>query len=171
MTNRLMPELLKQFHAINIDYSDLEIDYEPYDDFMSANETANWIKAWTKNHELDGEEYLIFGQDGTGGYVAIWYVEEEDLLNQPIVFFGSEGEHGIIACNLYEFFWLFAYGYGPYEALMYLDEDVEYIENDELYDFATENADSFKGKPYDIVLKANAKYPDFEDEIKSLTLA
>jgi hypothetical protein len=88
------PELLKQLHAIQIDYDDDDgINFEPFDRFYSASETSEWIKAWTGNKDIDGHESLIFGQDGTGGYAAFWCVREtSDLLLQPIVFFGSEGE-------------------------------------------------------------------------------
>ena len=67
-------------------------------------------------------EYLIFGQDGSGGYAAFWLVNNvEDLLQQPIVFFGSEGEVGVVAQNFGDYVWLFAHGLGPYEAVAYPD--------------------------------------------------
>ncbi|EPZ8231880.1 hypothetical protein ACXWHK_004678 [Vibrio alginolyticus] len=94
--NRTFPDQLKKLHSIEIDYADGEgIDFEPYDDFYSQEETSEWIKAWTGNSSLNGHEYLIFGQDGSGGYAAFWLVANvEDLLQQPIVFFGSKVKLG-----------------------------------------------------------------------------
>jgi hypothetical protein len=82
---RVFPELLTRLHAIKIDYADGDgIDFEPFDEFYSKEETAEWIKAWTGNLSLDGNEYLIFGQDGSGGYAALWCVRDsKDLLEQP----------------------------------------------------------------------------------------
>lgn len=96
---RELPELLKQLHCIEIDYVDEDgIEFDPFDSFLSESDTSKWIKAWTGNEQLDGNEYLVFGQDGTGGYAAFWCVRETgDLLNQPIVFFGSEGELSVVA--------------------------------------------------------------------------
>jgi hypothetical protein len=63
------------------------MDFEPYDSFQSAEENADWIHAWTGNQTLDGAEYRIFGQDGTGGLAAIWIARAgAPLLDQPIVF-------------------------------------------------------------------------------------
>ena len=121
--NRTFPDQLEKLHSIDIDYADGEgIDFEPYDDFYSHEETSEWIKARTGNSSLNGHEYLIFGQDGSGGYAAFWLVNNvEDLLQQPIVFFGSEGEVGVVAQNFGDYVWLFAHGLGPYEAVAYPD--------------------------------------------------
>ena len=88
------PTLLMQLHQLEFDYDDGEgIDFEPYHEFQPAKDTADWIKAWTGNHELTAAEYRIFGQDGSGGYAAFWLVRDgKPILEQPIVFFGSEGE-------------------------------------------------------------------------------
>ena len=65
------PTLLMQLHQLEFDYDDGEgIDCEPYHEFQPAKDTADWIKAWTSNHELTAAEYRIFGQDGSGGYAA-----------------------------------------------------------------------------------------------------
>ncbi len=92
------PTLLMQLHQLEFDYDDGEgIDFEPYHEFQPAKDTADWIKAWTGNHELTAAEYRIFGQDGSGGYAAFWLVRDgKPILEQPIVFFGSEGEAGVV---------------------------------------------------------------------------
>jgi len=88
------PPLLAQFHKFAFNYAGGEgIDFEPYEEFRSASENAPWIQAWTGNYDLTGSEYRVFGQDGTGGYAAFWLARPTaELLEQPIVFFGSEGE-------------------------------------------------------------------------------
>jgi len=138
--SREFPELVKKLHSIEIDYADGDgIDFEPYQKFYTENETADWIKAWTGNAELNGSEYLIFGQDGTGGYAAFWCVREtSDLLKQPIVFFGSEGELGVVARDFYDYLWLFAFGLGPYEAVAY--PGMEETENHQFLEFAEKHA-------------------------------
>ncbi len=92
------PTLLMQLHKLEFDYHDGEgIDFEPYHEFQPAKDTGDWIKAWTGNHDLTGAEYRIFGQDGSGGYAAFWLVRDgKPILEQPIVFFGSEGEAGVV---------------------------------------------------------------------------
>ena len=68
-------------------------------------------------HYADGEG-IDFGQDGSGGYVAFWLIRlGEDLLRQPIVYFGSEGEIGVVAANFSDYLWLLAGGIGPVEAI------------------------------------------------------
>ena len=56
------PTLLMQLHQLEFDYDDGDgIDFEPYQEFQSAKDTGDWIKAWTGNHDLRGSEYRIFG--------------------------------------------------------------------------------------------------------------
>lgn len=165
---RQFPDLLKKLHLINIDYADGDgIDFEPFDNFYSEEETSEWIKAWTGNKELNGSEYLIFGQDGTGGYAAFWCVRDtNDLLQQPIVFFGSEGELGVIAQNFYDYIWLFANGIGPYEAVAY--PGLKRSQNKEFLEFAQTHALSHRGSAKDITAKAKSEFPDFVTTIEDL---
>lgn len=74
--NTAFPEPLRKLHELEFDYADGEgIDFEPYSAFLSSSETNAWFKAWTGNNEVDGAEFRVFGQDGTGGYAAFWLVE------------------------------------------------------------------------------------------------
>jgi len=161
-------EILKKLHAIEIDYADGDgIDFEPFDSFSSKEETSDWIKAWTGNDSLDGNEYLIFGMDGTGGYVAFWCVrQDEDLLEQPIVFFGSEGEVGVVAQNFNDYVWLFANGVGPYEAVSY--PELDRPRNPEFTNFATNYSSSNESSSIDIIKRAKNEFPDFEEKIDLL---
>jgi hypothetical protein len=167
---RKFPDLLKKFHLIDIDYNDGDgIDFEPFDNFYSEEETAEWIKAWTGNEELNGSEYLIFGQDGSGGYAAIWCVRDtDDLLKQPMVFFGSEGELGVIAQSFYDYVWLFANGIGPYEAVAY--PGLERPQNQEFLEFAQTHAPSHKCSVDKNTEKAKSEFPNFVRTIHELCL-
>ncbi|MER5275409.1 hypothetical protein ABT025_06580 [Streptomyces sp. NPDC002809] len=94
------------------------VDFEPYESFLSADETTEWFRAWTGNRELNGDDFRVFGQDGTGGYAAFWLVRPcRELAEQPIVFLGSEGETGVVAQEMGAFLWLLADGFGPWEAV------------------------------------------------------
>lgn len=72
------------------------VDFEPYESFLTADETTEWFRAWTGNGELNGDDFRVFGQDGTGGYAALWLVREgRELVEQPVVFLGSEGRQAL----------------------------------------------------------------------------
>lgn len=163
-----MPALMRQLHTLSFDYLDGEgIDFEPYETFLSVEDTQNWFQAWTGNVNVDASEYLVFGQDGTGGYAAFWLVREQPaLLDQPIVFFGSEGERGVIAQNFSDYLWLLASGHGPLEAVSYPDDDK--TANEEFSEFARQNSTIPRSKPSEIIAKAKAEFPEFEENILSL---
>jgi hypothetical protein len=75
--------------------------------------------AWTGNPQSE-HELRVFAQDGTGGLVAFWRVHEDQPLEaQPVVFLGSEGEVGPVACDLADFLYLLAGGVGPFEAVAF----------------------------------------------------
>jgi hypothetical protein len=161
------PQLLSKLHAIEINYDVDEIDYEPYDNFLPLNEATEWFKAWTGNAEVTADDYLIFGQDGTGGLTAFWLVKDtEDLLEQPIIFFGSEGKVGVVAKNFYDFVWLFAQGYGPYEAVSYPSEEINLIP--QFYKFAKEHLSGKESTPAEILSFVNNEFPGFTAEIEAL---
>ncbi|MDH2433792.1 hypothetical protein QCD60_14560 [Pokkaliibacter sp. MBI-7] len=166
--DRVFPDILAKMHAIEIDYANGEgIDFEPFDTFFSEEETAHWIKAWTANESLDGREYLIFGQDGTGGYAAFWCVRNtSDILQQPIVFMGSEGELGIIAQSFKDYVWLFANGVGPCEAVGY--PDIARPQNPEFLEFAQCYAPENKASVSEIINRAKSEFPDFEKDLYQL---
>ena len=91
-----LPALLAAAHELDFDYADGQgYDFEPYEVFLPPDETQEWFRAWTGNDEADGSCFRVFGQDGTGGYAAIWTtLPNAGLEEQPIVFLGSEGESG-----------------------------------------------------------------------------
>ncbi|HWO66838.1 MAG TPA: SMI1/KNR4 family protein [Umezawaea sp.] len=114
MSDREFPPALAAALAVEFDYRDGEgVDFEPYDEFESPEETAHWLRLWTEA-ELDPAEFRMFGSDGTGGYAGLW--------KGAVVFFGSEGEAGVVAANIGDFLWLLADGSGPMEAVEYPDQ-------------------------------------------------
>ncbi|MBC7817125.1 MAG: SMI1/KNR4 family protein [Planctomycetaceae bacterium] len=123
MWDTSFPPLLAELHQLEFDYADGEgMDFEPFDEFLPAEENAAWFRAWTGNALLDGAQFRVFGQDGTGGYAAFWLTDSEQGLEaQPVVFLGSEGEIGVVAINFDEYLWLLAAGIGPFEAIAYPD--------------------------------------------------
>lgn len=159
------PKELAALHEIEIDED--VIDFEPYSEFMSAEDTMSWIRAWTGNDGLDGKEYRVFGQDGTGGYAAFWLTrEDKPLLEQPIVFFGSEGEVGVVATCFADYVWLLAGGVGPYEAVGY--ENCEGTPNAAFTAFANKYAKASKKSADDVMKAAKKEFPTFEAGIRSL---
>jgi hypothetical protein len=165
---RAFPAVLRELHALPFEYDGGEgIDFEPYDEFMSPEDNTSWIRAWTGNQDLTGHEYRVFGQDGTGGYAAFWLVRPgADLLEQPIVFFGSEGELGVVAKDFNDYLWVLAHGAGPLEAVSYGGETSK--PNDAFAKFATQHAPKAKKTAKLAIAAAKKEFPRFEEQIRSL---
>lgn len=141
------------------------IDYEPYDEFDSAGETTDWIRSWTGNTELDGAAFRVFGQDGTGGLAALWLVRPGPLTAQPVAFFGSEGEVGVVAASLGEFLWLLAGGVGPQEAVEFGSDSG--VAHDELRAVAAKHSGVEPRTPAEVLAAARAEFPDFAETVRS----
>jgi hypothetical protein len=158
--DRPMPAVLQQLHALEFDY-DEGYDFEPFPGFLSEQDTREWIRAWTGDDALDGGEYLVFGSDGMGGNAAIWLVHpDRTVLEQPIVFFESEGELGVVASDFRDFLWLLAGGMGPSEAILY-PECEDLAPNARFTAFAQHHAGPSRGGPKEILERARGAYPDF----------
>ena len=165
--DRTLPAVLAAANALDYDYADGEgIDFEPYDQFQSAEDSRQWIRSWTGNQELDGADYRVFGQDGSGGLAAIWLVREgRPLEDQPIVFFGSEGAVGVVASTLYDYLWLLAGGLGPLEAVEYPSERGADAEKTAL---AKHHAATYEKPALEVLRLAQAEFPDFHHRIMTL---
>jgi len=143
------------------------LDFEVYEKFQSPAEMESWIRAWTGNQELSGAEYRMFGQDGTGGLVGFWIVREgAELLDQPVVFFGSEGETGVLAADFADFLWLLAAGLGPYEANAY--RKGELTDNPRFLAFAVEHAKGPRREAAAVLRRARGEFPRFSATIQAL---
>ncbi|MFJ3901062.1 SMI1/KNR4 family protein [Streptomyces sp. NPDC090025] len=151
------------------------VDFEPYESFLTAEETTDWIRAWTSNAELSGDDFRVFGQDGTGGYAALWLVRTgRELGEQPVVFLGSEGETGVVARDLGAFLRLLADGFGPWEAVTLYDPEPD-PESDwvpgahpDLAAVAEQFAPGRRASAADIIGRAAHEFPDFDDTIMKL---
>jgi hypothetical protein len=158
-----MPDVLSALHQLEFDYRDGEgIDFEPFAEFLSEAETQDWIQAWTGNKTLMGKEYRVFGQDGSGGYVR----PQSDLLAQPIVFFGSEGDLGVVAANFSDYLWVLAAGQGPFEVVVF--EAREARPHPEFTAFAQQHATPPQRSLSEIVIQAQAEFPDFASGVQAL---
>lgn len=166
--DRRFPPALAALAEVEFDYDDGEgIDFEPYGAFDSAEETTDWIRHWTGNHELDGDAYRVFGQDGTGGLAALWRVRPgRPLTEQPVVFLGSEGERGVIAGNLSDFLWVLADGLGPMEVIEY--EQREARPTPAPAELAERHATTPRRTAREIIAEAQAEFPAFADDLDEL---
>jgi hypothetical protein len=168
--DRTMPTVLVEAHRDGFDYRDgAGVDFEPYPDFLTAAETAHWWRAWTGNPALDGAEFRVFGQDGTGGMAAFWLVHAgEPVARQPVVFLGSEGETGVVAGDLDAYLWLLAAGFGPYEATVYPRHEHEPHTDNRLVRLAQRYAPSARRSATEVITAARAAFPHFDDAIRAL---
>lgn len=166
--DRAFPPALHALAGLDFDYDDGNgYDYEPYPEFMTADETTDWVRSWTGNQELDGEPYRVFGQDGTGGLAALWLVRPGAPLEaQPVVFFGSEGAVGVVAKDLGDFLWLLADGVGPMEAVEHGAVDSE--PNAELRAVAEQFAPGRERTAEDVLTAVRAEFPNFEKDFLGL---
>ncbi|OAL80388.1 hypothetical protein AY606_15590 [Acinetobacter sp. SFB] len=162
------PNLLTELHQLEFDYADGDgIDFEPYQTFMSKNEASQWLKAWTGNGQADADSLLVFGQDGTGGYAAFWMVNpDKEILDQPIVFLGSEGKIGVVAKDFNDYLWLLAQNHGPLESIEY-PEDTSKV-NNEFLNFAKQNSKSISRPVSEILSDAQNSNPNFKGWIEGL---
>jgi hypothetical protein len=170
MDDREFPAALAAAMAVPFDYDGGEgVDFEPFAAFLSSDETTDWFRAWTGNSGLNGDEFRVFGQDGTGGYAALWLTRPgQALAEQPIVFLGSEGETGVLARDLGHFLWLLADGLGPCEAADPGERDRDARPNRELAAIAEQFAPGQRRSAAAVIELAVQEFPDFEETIMEL---
>ncbi|MFF6789069.1 SMI1/KNR4 family protein [Streptomyces filamentosus] len=168
--DRQFPAGLAAALANPFDYAGGEgVDFEPFTAFLSAEETTDWFRSWTGNGELRGDDFRVFGQDGSGGYAAFWLVRTGlPLADQPVVFLGSEGETGVVARDLAAFLWLLADGFGPWEAATSYEPDRAPRPNDELVALAERFAPDQRQPAATVIEQAAAEFPDFDDIVMGL---
>ncbi|MFZ4297731.1 SMI1/KNR4 family protein [Streptomyces cinereoruber] len=168
--DRQFPAALAAALATSFDYAGGDgVDFEPFTTFLSAEETTDWFRAWAGNGELSGDDFRVFGQDGSGGYAAFWLVRTGlPLADQPVVFLGSEGETGVVARDLAAFLWLLADGFGPWEAATSYEPDWTPRPNSELAAIAERFAPDQRQPAATVIEQAAAEFPDFDDIIMDL---
>ncbi|MEU6057895.1 SMI1/KNR4 family protein [Streptomyces sp. NPDC047097] len=175
--DRAFPAALAEIAGVEFPWYDGEadsalasVDFEPYEAFDSAEETADWLRGWTGNPEADAGAYRVFGQDGTGGLAALWCVRPgRGLAEQPVVFLGSEGERGVVAGSLSDFLWVLADGYGPMEVVEHgIGDGDDQRPNPELEAIAGRHATTPRRPAREIVAAARAEFPAFAEDLDAL---
>jgi len=167
--DRDFPEALSAVAEVIFDYGAGDADYEPHEHFLTAEETTSWIRAWTCNQVLDGGDYRVIGEDGTGGYAAFWLIRPgRSVSEQPVVFFGSEGDLGVVAPDLGGFLWVLADGSGPFEALDERERSRPSRPHAELTAVAERFAAGGRQPARTIIDAAQAEFPGFEDHVIGL---
>ncbi|NEA53833.1 SMI1/KNR4 family protein [Streptomyces sp. SID13666] len=168
--DRQVPAALAAALAVPFEYSDGEgVDFEPFPAFLTGEDTTDWFRAWTGNPELSGDAFRVFGQDGSGGYAAFWLVRPgQPLVDQPVVFFGSEGETGVVARSLGDFLWLLAGGYGPCEAATDYEPDWTAQPNEAFAALAQRFAPDREQSAAAVIEQAAGEFPDFDDSMMGL---
>ncbi|MEW2130837.1 SMI1/KNR4 family protein [Streptomyces sp. NPDC005435] len=167
---RRFPAPLAAAFAVPFGYDDGRgIDFEPFPAFLSAEDTTDWLRAWTGDPELNGDAFRVFGQDGSGGCAAFWLVRPgQGLAGQPVVFLGSEGEIGVVARDLDDFLWLLAGGVGPWEAAT-AHEPGRTPRPDEARTAVARRFAPQRERPAAAVIERAAReFPDFDDTIMGL---
>ncbi|MFF2082060.1 SMI1/KNR4 family protein [Kitasatospora sp. NPDC058162] len=168
--DRRFPAPLAAALAAPFDYDRGEgVDFEPFDAFLSAGDTTDWLRAWTGNPELTGDDFRLFGQHGTGGYAAIWLARPgRPLAEQPVVVLGSEGQTGVVATDLADFLWVLAAGLGPFEATVDNDPDRTPRPSPERTAVAERFAPERRRPAAAVIEQATAEFPDFDDVVFEL---
>ena len=163
-----MPPELRELHQLEFPYaSGKGIDFKPYPDFYSPDKVRSWLQAWTGNPSVGGSDYLVFGQDGTGGLAAFWLTRSAaSILEQPVVFFGSEGAVGVVARNFADYLWLLAGGLGPFEAIR--SPHAERVAQPQFVRFAEAHAPASKKSPSDVLAAARAEFPNYQQSVFQL---
>ncbi|GGZ50933.1 hypothetical protein GCM10010387_51620 [Streptomyces inusitatus] len=168
--DRQFPAPLAAAMAIRLDLVGEDgVDFDPFTAFLSAEETTDWFRAWTGNREVSGDEFRVFGKDGTGGYASFWLARPgRTLVEQPVVFLGSEGEISVVAGDLGAFLWLLADGFGPGEAAAWCDGDPVQRPHRELTAVAERCAPDRRASAVAVMERAAGEFPGFEAMIMRL---
>lgn len=144
------------------------VDFERYAEFQAAADNQAWIRAWTRNEGLTGEEFRFFGQDRSGGKVGLWLVRPgAALVDQPVVFFGSEGEVMVLAVDVGEFLWLLAAGFGPRDVAG-ASTRFDRAEHPRLAAFAAASAGEPRRSAQAVLQRAREAFPRFAADVRAL---
>ena len=112
----VVPPPLRAIMDARYDDDGRGVDFEPYPELEPVAETGWWLRHWTGNPDVTGDEFRSFGHDGAGRYVCSWLIREgAELADQPVVYLGSEGDVAVLAADAWDALWFFAHGYGPHD--------------------------------------------------------
>jgi hypothetical protein len=137
-------------------------DFELYDQFEASDQTAWWFRLWTGNQEVDGSEFRFFGTTGAGDYTGFWLTRPgAPIIDQPVVYIGSEGDVEVIARDLGDLLWLFAAG-------LFTDSESPAQPNEAFQAIAERHAPGRRRSPDAIEAAAQAEFPHFSDLIDAM---
>lgn len=113
----VVPPPLRVIMNARYDYDNGKgVAFEPYPELEPVAETGWWLRHWTGNPDVTGEEFRPFGRDGGGGYVCSWIIRKgADLVDQPVVYLGSDGDVAVLTADAWDALWFFAHGFGPHD--------------------------------------------------------
>lgn len=168
--DRQVPAALTAAFAVPFEYNDGGgVDFEPFPAFLTAEDTTDWFRAWTGNPDLSGDAFRVFGQDGSSWYAAFWLIRpDRQLVDQPVVFLGSEGETGVVSRSLGDFLWLLAGGFGPWEAATDHVSEWTPQPNDAFAALARRFAPAREQPAAAVLDQAAHEFPDFHDTMMGL---
>ena len=162
-----LPPLVQALHQLPFTYlAGQGIDFVPLPALQTAAKTKVWLKTWTGNATLTGAEYRVFGHDRSGGTATFWLVHPgAELLQQPIVFFGSQGELGVVATDFADYLWLLAAGLGPSEAVCGGVEGE--VQDAGFTAFAATHAPAAKKLAAAVIARAKQEFVRFEPSVRA----
>lgn len=80
------------------------VDLELYRHLPTPAEAADQLRRLTGTAAAEPVPFRFFGEDGTGSQYCFWLMRTDaPLEEQPVAFFGSEGELGVLAKDLPDF--------------------------------------------------------------------
>ncbi|RAG87674.1 SMI1/KNR4 family protein [Streptacidiphilus pinicola] len=163
------PPGLAEAMALPFDYRLGEgVDFEPYEEFLTAEDTTEWFRRWVGNPELAEDEFRLrlFGRNRGGGRVGFWLTRpDQPLVDQPVVVLGSEGEAVVVARSLGDFLWLLAGGFGPWEAATGPHGDWVPQPDEAFASLARRYAADHEQTPTAVIEQAALEFPDLDETI------
>jgi|JI10StandDraft_1071094.scaffolds.fasta_scaffold08350_11 hypothetical protein len=115
-------ELQKVINALMDDADDdadeevARVDLELYPDLLTPERTRDELRSWVGKTITSPLPFRPFGQDATGSLYCFWESQPDTPLTaQPIIYFGSEGDIGVVGRDLPDFLALLSRGVEPYD--------------------------------------------------------
>jgi hypothetical protein len=166
MTPDQFPQIMHSLQELLLEQ--YELDCQDFQPFLESEETTSIIQAWTSNPNLSNLDFKGITYDGSGGFFALWLVYDDSILEQPVVFLGSDGERYVVAENLADFLWSLAYGI-PLNDPTKKDMSRFYREDSAFMEFACKYALAEKRSIAEIVAGAITETKSFREFIESVT--
>ncbi len=160
-----LPEVSLEFHPEVAAFCELvnsggagEADLEGYESFNEQYKPSDWAR----NPALD-QQMLTFAMDGAGGQFTLWRQPGRELLDNPVVQLGDDGELHVLAKDFASFVALVAEGVDLFSKSL---EDLD--ERPQLKDFVKKQyGERDFGDAGDILQNAKTAWANFEEWMRS----